>query len=87
MLHHAAGGHQVADIALVYPVESPGYVLPPRRGGSPVSGDGACVERIFHDAEKDLYLSQRDFTHIDARTLAEATVDGGVLQYRDLAGG
>jgi len=79
------GGHQVADIALVYPVESAWVRFTPATrwvAGSPATAHR--VERIFHDAEKDLYLSQRDFTHIDARTLAEATVDGGVLQYRDL---
>ena len=79
------GGHQVADIALLYPVESAWVRFPPATRW--VAGSTAAahrVERTFHDAEKDLYLSQRDFTHVDARTLAEATVDGGVLHYRDL---
>ncbi|HOC69378.1 MAG TPA: glycosyl hydrolase [Candidatus Hydrogenedentes bacterium] len=79
------GGRQVADIALLYPVESAWVrFTPATRGvaGSPVKAHR--VGKIFHDAENDLYSSGRDFTHVDAQVLAEGRLDGGVLQFRDL---
>ena len=79
------GGRQAADIALLYPVESAWVRFTPATrwvAGSPP--EAHRVEEIFHDAEKDLYLSRRDFTHVDARTLAEARVEAGALCFRDL---
>lgn len=79
------GGRQVADVALAYSVESAWVRFTPATkwvAGSPV--DAQRVEKIFHDAEKDLYRAGRDFTHVDARTLAEARVDAGALQYGEL---
>ncbi len=79
------GGHQVADVALLHPVETAWTRFTPARnwvGESPA--DAHRVEKIFHDAEKNLFSSRHDFIHVDARALIEAKVDAGVLQCRDL---
>ncbi len=79
------GGHQVTDIALLYPVESAWVrFTPSRHWVAEASPDAHRIERVFHDAEEALFRSGRDFTHVDARTLAEATVANGVLEFRDL---
>lgn len=79
------GGYQVNDIALLYPVESAWVrFTPATRWVAGAPPEAHRVERVFHDAEKNLFLSRRDFTHIDARTLVEARVEGGALCYRDL---
>ncbi len=79
------GGRQVADIALVYPVESAWTRFTPATRwvvGAPA--EAHRIEQVFHDAEKDLYLYRRDFTHVDASALIEATVDGDALVHGEL---
>ncbi len=79
------GGRQVADIALLYPVESAWVRFTPATrwvDGAPMKAHR--VGKIFHEAENDLYSSGRDFTYMDAQTLVEGRVDGGALQCRDL---
>lgn len=79
------GGHQVADVALLYPVETAWVrFTPSTQRVNEAPADAHRVEHVFHDAETSLFRAQRDFTHVDARTLAEATVEGGELRYRDL---
>ena len=76
------GGHQVTDIALLYPIESAWVrFTPSRHWVAEASPDAHRIERVFHDAEENLFRSRRDFTHVDSRTLAEATVANGVLEF------
>ena len=79
------GGHQVADIALLHPIETAWVRFTPARNWvaeSPV--EAHRLEKVFHDAEENLFRSRRDFTHVDARALTDAKVNGGEFQYRDL---
>lgn len=79
------GGHQVTDIALLYPVESAWVRFTPATrwtNGSPA--EAHRVEKVFHDAEENLFQARHDFTHIDARTLAEAHVEEDTLCCGDL---
>ena len=76
------GGHQVTDIALLHPIESAWVrFTPSRHWVAEASPDAHRIERVFHDAEENLFRSRRDFTHVDSRTLAEATVANGVLEF------
>ena len=74
-----AGGHQVADIALVYPTESlwPKYV--PARHGATDSPAAAAIEQALVAARSALYAAGRDFIFVDSRALAEAKVQGDAL--------
>ena len=82
MLH---GGHQVADIALLYPIESvwPRFA-PSREWTKDVPAAAQQIERAYRGAAEQLFAHRRDFTYIDARTLAEAEVDAGVLKFKQL---
>jgi hypothetical protein len=79
------GGHQVTDVAVLYPIESlwPKFV-PSRHGASDVPPEGQQVASLYSQASKELFTHGRDFTYIDSRALAEAQADGGVLRLRDL---
>jgi hypothetical protein len=75
------GGHQVADIALVYPIESiwPGFV--PSHEWTHDAHEAAKVEAAFRDASETLFRSNREFTIIDSRTLREASPRGDALEH------
>lgn len=78
------GGRQVTDVAVVYPIESlwPHYV-PSAQGAS--SGPAVThVGNTYRAVSDRLFAGRRDFTYIDARTLAEAKVAGDTLKYRNL---
>lgn len=79
------GGHQVTDVALVYPIESlwPKYA-PSRHSHQSVPAEGHQVANLYRQTADRLYSGRRDFTFIDSRTLAEAQAADGVLSYRDL---
>ncbi|MFQ6098039.1 MAG: glycosyl hydrolase, partial [Armatimonadota bacterium] len=74
-----AGGHQVADIAVLYPVESIWPRFRPARHGATESPTAPAVEEAFDAATQALYSARRDFTYVDSRTLAEAKVEDGAL--------
>ncbi len=78
------GGHQVTDIAVLYPVESVWPHFTPARSGPTASPDAARIDRTFNNVSQSLYTACRDFTYIDSRTLAEARVDGDSLVHNDL---
>lgn len=76
---------QVADIALLYPVESAWTRFLPAHhwvSDSPVLAHR--VERSFHDAEENLFRSHRDFLHVDNSVIEASTVEEGTLVYGDL---
>jgi hypothetical protein len=80
-----AGGHQVCDVALLYPAESlwP-HFTPAHNWVADSPAMGHRIEKVYRDAAESLFQSQRDFTYVDARALTEARVEGGVLRHGEL---
>ena len=79
------GGHQVADIAVLYPVHSVWPRFEPAAIGSTHSPRAATIQRIFEQATDILYKARRDFAFVDAPTLAASTAADGALRFRDSA--
>jgi hypothetical protein len=80
------GGHQIADVAVLYPIESVwAHFEPASRMVIDAPAAAHRVERNFNEASQNLYTSGRDFTYIDSRTLTEARVEEGRLKFKDLA--
>ena len=75
------GGHQVADIALVYPVESIRSKFTPSRLWATEAAAALRIENLYRAAEESLFAAARDFTIVDGQALAQATVRGGVLRH------
>lgn len=78
------GGHQVADVAVVYPAETLWTKFTPARHWANDSVAAAKVESVYRAAADSLFASQRDFTFVDSRALMEANVEGGALVHGDL---
>lgn len=68
------GGHQVTDIAVLYPVESVWTKFVPSRQWTSEAAAAARIESLYRTAAESLYAAQRDFTFIDSRALKEAAV-------------
>ncbi len=81
-----AGGHQVADVAVVYPTESLWVrFTPSRHWTKDASPEVKAIERTYRNALDDLYAARCDFTIFDAQGLAEGTAEQGVLRHGELA--
>lgn len=78
------GGHQVADIAVLYPAESLWVHFRPARQGATDSPAAHRIEAIFNQVSDSLYNANRDFLYIDTPTLLEASLKGDSLIYNDL---
>lgn len=78
------GGHQVADIAVLYPIESLWTKFTPARLWAKDSPQAANIEHVYRAALEDLFVAQRDFTLVDSRALADAGVKPGTLVHGDL---
>lgn len=78
------GGHRVADVAVVYPIESVWPRFVPARQGSTGAAGARVVEHAYRAVSDQLYAARRDFTYVDSRTLAEAQAAGGALTLGDL---
>lgn len=78
------GGHQVADLALLYPIESIWPKFTPARNWANDSPAAARIETSYRAAADSLFNSQRDFTFLDGRALAEAKVVGDRLEHGQL---
>ena len=78
------GGHQVTDIAVVYPVETMWTRFEPARHNATDSPGADEVRQIFDAVSTGLYAARRDFTYLDSRTLAEASVENGALTHGDM---
>jgi hypothetical protein len=78
------GGHQVADIAVLYPIESLWTRFVPSRHWTREAAAAARIESLYRTAAESLFASQRDFTFIDSRALREATVESSVLVHGKL---
>lgn len=73
------GGTQVADIALLYPIESVWPRFTPSRRGPTDSAAARMVETAWRGASEDLWNAARDFTYVDSKALCEARVEGDAL--------
>lgn len=78
------GGRQVADIAMLYPIETLWPRFRASRHNANDSPQALRVESLWRSAAESLYRARRDFTCVDSRTLAEATVRDGQLVYGGL---
>jgi hypothetical protein len=79
-----AGGHQVADLAMVYPAESLWTHFRPAHHWANEAPEAVAIESTWRTAVESLFGAQRDFTVIDSRTLAEARIESGALVHRNL---
>ena len=77
------GGHQVADIALLYPTESLWTRFRPARNWANDAPKATQVEAIYRAAADSLFAAQRDFTFVDSRALTEAKANAGALIHKD----
>lgn len=73
------GGHQVADIAVVYPIESAWVRFIPSRHMTSEAGEAALVEKTFRNASEALFAARRDFTYLDTKAIMDARVEKGAL--------
>lgn len=73
------GGHQVADLAVVYPVESLWIRFVPSRHWTRDATAAARLDHLFRAATEGLFAAPRDFTIVDSRALAGATAGAGQL--------
>ena len=80
------GGHQVADIALLYPIESvwPRFT-PSRRWTEDCPPEAHRIESTYRAASESLFAAHHDFTYVDAKALRDAEVVGGTLRHGKLA--
>ncbi|MBM3497615.1 MAG: hypothetical protein FJX74_02985 [Armatimonadetes bacterium] len=78
------GGHQVTDLAVVYPIESLWLRFTPARHGPTTSAAAAELDGIYNAVSNGLYTARRDFTYVDSRALAEARVEDGALVHGGL---
>ncbi|MCA9427954.1 MAG: hypothetical protein KC994_22945, partial [Candidatus Omnitrophica bacterium] len=79
------GGHQVADIALLYPIESlwPRFT-PSHRWTEACPPEARRIETTYRSTMESLFAARRDFTIVDAQALLDAEVDAGVLRHGNL---
>ena len=78
------GGHQVADIAMLYPAESLWTKFVPSRHWTKDAAAASQIESLCRDAANNLFASQRDFTFVDSRALTEASAQSGTLAHGSL---
>jgi hypothetical protein len=78
------GGYQVADIAVVYPVESLWPHYDPAPHSASRNPAASRIEQAYLGALETLFAAGRDVTIIDAQALADARVDGGALVHGNL---
>jgi hypothetical protein len=78
------GGHQAADIAVLYPTESVWTKFVPSRNWTREAAAAARVESAYRAAADSLFTAPRDFTFVDGRALAEAKVEAGTLVHGKL---
>ena len=78
------GGCQVADVAVVYPVESLWTRFVPSRHWTQEATAAQPIESLFHGALDGLFEARRDMTIVDSRALGESTVEAGALVHGHL---
>ncbi len=78
------GGHQVADVCVLYPAETLWTQFVPSRQWTREAGGAMRVETLYRTAVEALFANQRDFTVVDSRTLREASIESSHLVYGQL---
>jgi len=78
------GGHQVTDIAVLYPIESVWPRFVPAYHGATAEPAARRVESVFDGVGSALYAANRDFTYVDSQALCEAKVADDALTHGDL---
>ena len=78
------GGHQVTDIAVLYPIESVWPHFVPAYHGATDEPAARRVESVFDGVSSALYGANRDFAYVDSQALREAKVADGTLTHGDL---
>ena len=68
------GGHQVADIAVLYPSESLWPEFIPARHWATDSPEPKAIDETYHKVSSRLWEAGRLFTYIDGRTIVESKV-------------
>jgi hypothetical protein len=78
------GGHQVADIAVVYPVESLWTHFVPGPHWANAAPAANRIEHLYRAALDGLFAARRDLTVIDSRALIEAKLEQDALLHDPL---
>ena len=85
------GGHTVADVGLVYPIESLWTKFTPRyhrvRGWKAVSGASDtvnAVDQTFQGVSRILFERRWEYLHLDSQALADGRAQEGVLVHDEL---
>lgn len=79
------GGHQVADIAVVYPVESVWAHYQPRTVRATTAPGAVAIDQAFTMTHRALFETGRDYCFVDTKGLLDAEVEGDRLVHGDLA--
>ncbi len=77
------GGHQVTDIAVLYPIESVWPVFIPSHRGATDQPAAHRIESVFDGVSSALYAANRDFAYVDSQALCEAEVADDALAVGD----
>ena len=78
------GGHRVADIAVLYPIESVWPHFVPANHGATAEPAARRVESVFDGVSSTLYSVNRDFAYVDSQALCEAKVVDDTLRHGNL---
>ncbi|MCC7495286.1 MAG: hypothetical protein IT204_23255 [Fimbriimonadaceae bacterium] len=79
------GGVQVADLAVLYPVNSLWPHTAPAKGVGSPDPDSLAIEQAYNSSLESIFKSGRDATIVDAKALVDSHVDGPRLVHRQLA--
>ncbi len=78
------GGHQVAEVAVVYPIESIWPRFFPAHLWAQEAPEAMRIENAYRAVSDSLFTARRDFTYVDGRALMNAKPGGGRLVHGPL---
>lgn len=78
------GGNQVADVAVVYPIESLWPRFVPSGYWTRDAGELAIIETNYRQTLGQLFMNQRDMTIIDSRAILDSEIEGDALVHGKL---
>ena len=80
------GGRQMADVAVVYPVETLWTrFTPSREWTKDLPEDARAVEETYRAALEALFVARRDVAIIDSQAISECKAEGGLLRHGEAA--